>query len=191
MFDEQSTNSIGSIAIAPSDPNVIYAGSGEANIRGNVAWGTGIFKSDDAGKTWQHVWKTRGQIGTMTVDPRNPDVAFAAVLGSPFGPNKERGVYRTTDGGKTWKQVLYKDDETGRLRRRARPEQSAHRVCRPLADPAQALGNDQRWPGQRPLPLRRRRRHLGATEEERPAGRPRGARSACVSRRRTRTSSTR
>ena len=106
VFDEQPTNSIGSIAIAPSDPNVIYAGSGEANIRGNVAWGSGIFKSSDAGKTWQHVWKTRGQIGTMAVDPRNPDVAYAAVLGSPFGPNKERGVYRTTDGGKTWKQVL-------------------------------------------------------------------------------------
>ncbi|HQR47820.1 MAG TPA: hypothetical protein PL152_00710, partial [Steroidobacteraceae bacterium] len=113
VFDEQSTNSIGSIAIAPSDPNVIYAGSGEANIRGNVSWGTGIFKSSDAGKSWQQVWKTRGQIGTMAVDPRNPDVAFAAVLGSPFGPNKDRGVYRTTDGGKSWKQVLYKNDETG------------------------------------------------------------------------------
>jgi photosystem II stability/assembly factor-like uncharacterized protein len=113
VFDEQPTNSIGSIAIAPSDPNVIYAGSGEANIRGNVEWGSGIFKSTDAGKTWQHVWKTRGQIGTMAVDPRSPDVAYAAVLGSPFGPNKERGVYRTTDGGKTWKQVLYKDAETG------------------------------------------------------------------------------
>ncbi len=113
VFDEQPTNSIGSIAIAPSDPNVIYAGGGEANIRGNVEWGSGIFKSTDAGKTWQHVWKTRGQIGTMAVDPRNPDVAYAAVLGSPFGPNKERGVYRTTDGGKNWKQVLYKDAETG------------------------------------------------------------------------------
>jgi len=113
VFDEQSTNSIGSIAIAPSDPNVVYAGSGEANIRGNVSFGTGIFRSDDAGRTWHHVWKSRGQIGTMTVDPRNADVAFAAVLGSPFGPNRERGVYRTTDGGRTWKQVLYKDAETG------------------------------------------------------------------------------
>ncbi|NJD30373.1 MAG: glycosyl hydrolase [Gammaproteobacteria bacterium] len=113
VFDDQPTNSIGSLAIAPSDPNVIYAGGGEANIRGNVAWGTGIFKSSDAGKSWQQVWKTRGQIGTMAVDPRNPDIAFAAVLGSPFGPNKDRGVYRTTDGGKTWKQVLFKDDRTG------------------------------------------------------------------------------
>jgi photosystem II stability/assembly factor-like uncharacterized protein len=113
VFDDQPTNSIGSIAIAPSDPNVIYAGSGEANIRGNVALGSGIFKSTDAGRTWHQAWKSRGQIGSMAVDPRNPDVAFAAVLGSPFGPGKDRGVYRTTDGGKTWKQVLFKDAETG------------------------------------------------------------------------------
>lgn len=69
IFDDEPTNSIGSLAIAPSDANVIYVGSGEANIRGNVAWGDGIYRSTDAGKTWQHVWKTRGQIGTMAVDP--------------------------------------------------------------------------------------------------------------------------
>ena len=113
VFDEQSTNSIGSLAIAPSDPNVIYVGSGEANIRGNVAWGNGIYRSTDAGKTWQHQWKTRGQIGTMVVDPRNADVAYAAVLGSPFGPGEDRGVYRTTDGGRNWKKVLYRNAETG------------------------------------------------------------------------------
>jgi photosystem II stability/assembly factor-like uncharacterized protein len=113
IFDDEPTNSIGSIAVAPSDPNVVYVGSGEANIRGNVAFGTGIFKSSDAGRTWQQVWKTHGQIGTMAVDPRNPDIAFAAVLGSPFGPNQDRGVYRTTDGGKSWKQVLFKNERTG------------------------------------------------------------------------------
>ena len=113
VFDDQPTNSIGSIAVAASDPNVVYVGSGEANIRGNVALGTGIFKSVDAGKTWQQVWKGRGQIGTMAIDPKNADIAFAAVLGSPFGPGKERGVYRTTDGGKSWQQVLYVDERTG------------------------------------------------------------------------------
>src|SRR5437764_5101732 len=113
IFDDQPTSSTGSIAVAPSDPNVIYVGSGEANVRGNVAVGAGIFKSTDAGQTWQHVWKAVGQIGTMIVHPTNPDVAFAAVLGSPFGPGKERGVYRTTDGGKTWQQVLFKDPDTG------------------------------------------------------------------------------
>ncbi len=113
VFDDQPTNSIGSIAVAASDPNVVYVGSGEANIRGNVALGSGIFKSVDAGKSWQQVWKGRGQIGTMAIDPRNADIALAAVLGSPFGPGKERGVYRTTDGGKSWQQVLYVDEKTG------------------------------------------------------------------------------
>jgi len=113
VFDDQPTSSIGSVAVAPSDPNVVYVGSGEANIRGNVAQGNGIYKSTDAGKTWQHVWKQDGQIGTMVVHPRNPDVAYAAVLGKPFGPNPERGVYRTRDGGKTWEKVLYADPDTG------------------------------------------------------------------------------
>lgn len=113
VFDDQPTNSIGSIAVAPSDPNVVYVGSGEGNIRGNVAFGSGIFKSVDAGRHWQQVWKTHGQIGTMAIDPKNSQVAFAAVLGSPFGPGPERGVYRTQDGGKSWQQVLFVDARTG------------------------------------------------------------------------------
>jgi len=113
IFDDVEISSIGSIAVAPSDPNVVYVGSGEANIRGNVAAGNGIYKSTDAGKTWTHVWKQEGQIGTMVVHPKNPDIAYAAVLGHAFGPNPERGVYRTVDGGKTWQQVLKKDADTG------------------------------------------------------------------------------
>jgi photosystem II stability/assembly factor-like uncharacterized protein len=113
IFDDQPTGSIGSIAVAPSDPNVIYVGSGEANIRGNVAVGNGIYKSTDAGKTWNHLWKQEGQIGTMIVHPHDPRIAYAAVLGHAFGPNPERGVYRTTDGGETWKRVLFKDMDTG------------------------------------------------------------------------------
>src|SRR5438067_13455702 len=84
IFDDQPIASIGSIAVAPSDPNVIYVGSGEANIRGNVAPGNGIYKSTDAGKTWHHVWKQVGQIGHIVVHPKNADVAYAAVLGSAF-----------------------------------------------------------------------------------------------------------
>src|SRR5688500_6128329 len=87
IFDDQPTSSIGSIAVAASDPNVIYVGAGEANIRGNVMAGNGIYKSTDAGKTWTHVWKQKGQIGHMIVHPTNPDVAYAAVLGLAFGPN--------------------------------------------------------------------------------------------------------
>jgi photosystem II stability/assembly factor-like uncharacterized protein len=113
IFDDQPDSSVGSVAVAPSDPNVVYAGGGEANIRGNVGAGHGLYKSTDAGKTWTHVWKNLGQVGTIVVHPTNPDVAFAAVLGSPFGPGKERGVYRTADGGKTWQQVLSKDADTG------------------------------------------------------------------------------
>jgi photosystem II stability/assembly factor-like uncharacterized protein len=113
VFDDQPIASIGSIAVSPSNPNIVYVGSGEANIRGNVAAGNGIYKSVDAGKTWTHVWTEEGQIGTMVVHPANPDIAFAAVLGHAFGPNPERGVYRTLDGGKSWQQVLKKDADTG------------------------------------------------------------------------------
>jgi photosystem II stability/assembly factor-like uncharacterized protein len=113
VFDDQPVSSIGSIAVAPSDPNVVYVGSGEANIRGNVGAGNGIYKTTDGGKTWTHVWDQEGQIGTMVVHPKNADIAFAAVLGHAFGPNPERGVYRTRDGGKTWQQVLKKDSDTG------------------------------------------------------------------------------
>ena len=113
IFDEEPAASIGSLAVAPSDHNVVYVGTGEANLRGNAVPGDGIYKSVDAGKTWTHVLTLVGHIGTMAVDPRNADVAFAAVLGHGFGPNRERGVYRTRDGGKTWQQVLAKDADTG------------------------------------------------------------------------------
>src|ERR1700687_3831752 len=113
IFDDQPVASIGSIAVASSDPNVIYVGAGEANPRGNGAPGNGIYKSTDGGKTWKHVWKQEGQIGKMLVHPTNPDIAFAAVLGHAFGPNPERGVYRTTNGGAAWQRVLFKDADTG------------------------------------------------------------------------------
>src|SRR5262249_16659599 len=113
IFDDQAISSIGSIAVAASDSNVIYVGSGEANIRGNVAAGNGIYKTIDAGKTRTHGWDQEGQIGTMGGHPQNPHIAFAAVLGHAFGPNPERGIYRTRDGGKTWQQVLKKDSDTG------------------------------------------------------------------------------
>ena len=86
IFDDQPVSSCGSIAVAPSDPNVIYVGSGEANIRGNVQPGNGIYKTVDAGKTWKHVWQQQAQIGTLIVHPKNPDVAFAAVLKTCWVP---------------------------------------------------------------------------------------------------------
>jgi photosystem II stability/assembly factor-like uncharacterized protein len=114
LFDKEPISSIGAIAIAPSDHNVIYAGTGEAAIRGNTTYGTGVFKSIDAGKTWQNMGlKDSRQIGALIVDPRNADVVLVAALGHAFGPNQERGIFRTTDGGKTWTKVLSKDENTG------------------------------------------------------------------------------
>jgi photosystem II stability/assembly factor-like uncharacterized protein len=106
--------SIGSIAVSASDPNVVYAATGEACIRGNIISGNGVYKSTDAGKNWSFVGlKDTHAIGRIIVHPKNPDVAFVAALGHPFGPNPERGIFRTTDGGKSWTKVLYKDDNTG------------------------------------------------------------------------------
>ncbi|MGO9269814.1 MAG: VPS10 domain-containing protein [Terriglobia bacterium] len=116
LFDKETISSIGSIALAPSDPNVIYVGTGEACIRGNISYGDGVYKSVDGGKTWTNVGlKDTRQIGKVVVDPRNPDIVLVAALGHAYGPNEERGVFRSTDGGKTWQKVLYKDNKTGAI----------------------------------------------------------------------------
>ena len=173
-------SSIGSIAIAASDPNVVYVGSGEANIRGNVAAGNGIYKSTDAGKTWAHVWVQDGQIGTMAVDPRNADVAFAAVLGHAFGPNPERGIYRTRDGGKTWIQVLKKDADTGASDVAIDPVTPSDRLRRLLAGSPFSMGSAERRSRQRPLRVTRRRRHVETADRQRAARRASGAKWACA-----------
>ncbi len=114
IFDHESNPSIGAIAIAPSDTNVIYVGTGEPCLRGDITQGDGMYKSVDAGKTWTHIGlEDTHHIAKMLIDPRNPDVVFVAAIGHAFGPNEQRGVFRTTDGGKTWQKVLYKDDKTG------------------------------------------------------------------------------
>jgi photosystem II stability/assembly factor-like uncharacterized protein len=114
VFDKEGTGSIGSLAVASSDHNIIYVGTGEACIRGNISQGDGVYKSFDAGKSWKHIGlnDTRA-IGKVIVNPNNPDIVFVAALGHPYGPNAERGIFRTTDGGKTWEKVLYKDENTG------------------------------------------------------------------------------
>jgi photosystem II stability/assembly factor-like uncharacterized protein len=114
IFDDQPTGSIGALAIAPSDPDVIYAGSGEGLQRPDLSVGDGIYKSIDGGKTWRHLGLRDGQqITAILVDPHDPNRVFAAVLGHPYGPNAERGVFRSTDGGENWQKVLYKDENTG------------------------------------------------------------------------------
>src|SRR5216110_3543348 len=108
IFDDQPTASIGVIAVAPSNPNVIYVGTGEGLHRPDLSVGNGIYKSIDAGKTWKHCWVSKNQqIGKLAIDPTNENRVFAAVLGHPYAASKERGVYRTLDGGKTWTQVFF------------------------------------------------------------------------------------
>ncbi len=113
IFDSQPVPSIGAIAVAPSNANVIYVGTGEADMRSQISFGNGIYKSTDAGKTWAHIGldNTR-QIGRILVDPRNPEIVFVAALGHAYGANEDRGVYRSTDGGATWKKILYKRSKT-------------------------------------------------------------------------------
>ncbi len=114
IFDAESTGSIGTITLAPSDPNIIYVGSGEGLRRPDLSTGNGIYKSIDAGKTWRHLGLRDGQqIASIIVDPHDPNRVFAAVLGHPYGPNAERGIFRSTDGGENWTKVLYKDENTG------------------------------------------------------------------------------
>ena len=114
MFDAEPVQSIGALEVAPSDPNIIYVGTGEGCMRYDNAYGNGMYKSTDAGKTWSHIGLDDSQhIPRLLVDPKNPDRVFVAAAGHAQGPNKERGVYRTTDGGKSWTQVLFKDEKTG------------------------------------------------------------------------------
>jgi photosystem II stability/assembly factor-like uncharacterized protein len=114
IFDQNPVSSIGSLAIAPSDPNIIWAGTGEAHIRSHISVGQGIYKSTDAGKTWKLMGLEKtGRIGRIVIDPKNPDVVLAAALGHSYGPQPERGVFRTADGGKNWERVLFVDENTG------------------------------------------------------------------------------
>jgi photosystem II stability/assembly factor-like uncharacterized protein len=114
IFDHESTQSIGAIAVASSNPNFIYVASGEGLHRPDLSVGNGIYKSTDAGKTWTHLGLRDGfQIPALAIDPRDPNRVFAAVLGHPYGPNEERGLFRSTDGGQTWQKVISKDENTG------------------------------------------------------------------------------
>ena len=116
LFDKEPISSVGAIAIADSNPNVIYVGTGESCIRGNISYGDGMYKSTDGGKTWTHIGLSNTQhIARVLVHPRNPDVVYVAALGHAYGPNPDRGVFRSTDGGKSWEKILFKDEKTGAI----------------------------------------------------------------------------
>ena len=116
ISDKSVMSSIGAIAVAESNPNVIYVGTGESCLRGNISYGDGMYKTTDGGKTWIHIGlKDSQHIARLWIDPRNPDHVLVAAMGHAYGPNTERGVFRTNDGGKTWDKVLYKDENTGAI----------------------------------------------------------------------------
>ena len=114
VFTNESVSSIGDIAITPSNPSIVWAGTGEANNRQSSSWGNGIYKSMDAGKTWKRMGlENTMHIGRIVIDPHNPNIVFVAAEGNLWGPSPDRGVYRTTDGGRTWQQVLKINEDTG------------------------------------------------------------------------------
>ncbi len=116
IFDSQPNLSIGAIAVAPSNPNIVYVGTGEGALRGDITYGGGLYKSTDAGKTWHFIGlKDTRQIGAIAVDPRNPDIVLVAAIGHAFGPNTERGIFRSADGGHSWSRTLYKNPDTGAI----------------------------------------------------------------------------
>ena len=114
IFDSQDVSSIGALAVAPSNPSIVWAGTGEPFIRSHISIGNGVYKSTDAGRTWTRMGlEQSGRIGRFAIDPKNPDIVFVAAQGHSYGPQQERGIYRTTDGGKTWTRVLFVDPNTG------------------------------------------------------------------------------
>jgi len=114
VFDEQPTASIGDIAIHPTNPNIVYVGTGETNNRQTTSFGDGLYKTTDGGATWTHLGLRETQtISRIVIDPKNPETVYVAVGGHLFGANAERGIYKTTDGGKTWNKIKFVDDNTG------------------------------------------------------------------------------
>jgi photosystem II stability/assembly factor-like uncharacterized protein len=124
LFDNQASGSVGAVAVAASNPEVVWAGTGEANARNSVSWGDGVYRSTDGGLTWQNMGlRDSEHIGRIRIHPKNPDVVYVAALGHLWGPNPQRGVYKTVDGGKTWQQVLAFDADTGAVDLAAHPDE--------------------------------------------------------------------
>ena len=147
--------------MAPSNPDIVYIGMGETELRGNVTQGDGVYKTTDGGKTWTHVGLSDTQaIAKIRVHPTNPDIVYVAAFGHPAGPNAERGVFRTKDGGRTWQKVLYRDDKTGGIEVVLDPN-NPQVLLRLVVGGVPGVASDvERRRRQRAVQVDRRRRHL-------------------------------
>ena len=153
-----------------SDPNIVWAGTGEGKIRSHISLGQGIYKSTDAGKSWTLMGlEQTGRIPRLVIDPKNPDVVLACALGHAYGPQPERGVFRTTDGGRTWAKTLFVDENTGCSDIAMDPNNPAHPVRGHVAARDPHVGPHERRAGQRPVHVARRRRHVEEAHRPRPA----------------------
>ena len=173
VFDADGGSlSIGDVAIAPSDRNVVWAGTGEPNNRQSSSWGDGVYKSIDGGTAWHHMGlKDSHHVGRIVIHPPNPDIVYVAALGHLWGPNDERGLFKTVDGGKTWRKVLFVNADTGVVDV-AIDSRRPHAVRGRVPAAATRVGLRRRRPERRPAPLARRRRDVGAARQ-RAAGRRR------------------
>ena len=170
IFDDQPVHSIGDIAVAPSDPSTVWAGTGEACIRSHISVGEGIFKSTDAGRTWARMGLEKtGRIGRVVVHPQNPDVVLACALGHAYGPQPERGVFRTTDGGKNWERVLFVDENTGCSELDMDPPNPRKLFAGMWQFDIKTWGRESGGAGQRPVHVERRRHDVDEAARARAA----------------------
>ena len=166
IFDHQSAVTVGDVAVCQSNPNIVWVGTGEHNPRNSSAWGDGVYKSVDGGKTWQHMGlRDTHSIGRVVIHPKDPDIVYVAALGHTWAPNPERGIYKTTDGGKTWELAKYWDEQHRRHRIEDGPDRPQHPLRRGLAGPPRRLlrrrTHQRVRPPCRPLQNHRRRQELG------------------------------
>ena len=169
ISDKSVISSIGAIAVSESNPNVIYVGTGESCLRGNISYGDGVYKTTDGGKTLaaHRIERHAAHCARLGSILATPTIVLVAALGHAYGPNTERGIFRTTDGGKTWDKILYKDDKSGAIDLAVRSAQLQRDVRRAVPDPAHALEFGKRRPGQRTLSFDRWRAILEASRRAR------------------------
>ena len=155
------SSSVGAVAVSESNPDVVFIGMGESCIRGNIMPGDGVYKSIDAGKTWTHIgFEGSDAISKIRIHPTNPDIVFVADFGRYGIPSDERGVFKSIDGGKTWKKVLFRDNQTAAVDITIESQESASHVRGDVGGVSHRIPDDERWAGQRPVQVDRRRRYM-------------------------------